>query len=326
MRAALCKTFGGPEGVTVEEIDPPVPGPGEVLLDVRSCALNFFDTLAIRDKYQYKPTLPFSPGGEVCATVAAAGPGVTGVEAGARVIAYLGARFNGCREQTLADADSLIPVPDAVPDAVACGVIVTYGTAIHGLKDRGRLQPGQTLAVLGAAGGAGLAAVEIGKRLGARVIACASSPEKLALCREHGADETINYASEDLKQRLRDLTGGAGADVIYDCVGGDYAEPAFRSIAWEGRYLVIGFASGGIPRMPLNLALLKGADIAGVFWGEWAKRNPERQRANIAQVLDWCASGELKPHVHKVYPLEEIVEALKVLDTRRAKGKVVIAL
>jgi len=324
MRAALCKEFGGPETIRLEKIAEPAPGPGEVVIQVGACALNFFDTLVIRDKYQHRPALPFSPGAEVAGEVVEPGADVNGIEIGQRVISYV--RINGCREKTLARADSLIPIPESVSDETACGVIVTYGTAIHGLKDRGRLHAGQTLAVLGASGGAGLAAVEIGKRMGARVIACASAQDKLALCRRHGADETINYAEEDLKQRLRDLTGGLGADVIYDCVGGDFTEAAFRSIAWEGRYLIVGFASGSIPKMPLNLPLLKSADIVGVFWGTWATRNPQKHRANIEQVLQWCASGEINPHIHKVYPLEDIADALSALDNRQAKGKVVVAL
>lgn len=322
MKAALCKAFGGPETIVVEDIEAPEAGEGEVVVDVAAAALNFFDTLAIRDKYQVKPDLPFSPGAEVAGTVSALGPGVTGVSPGDRVIAYL--RFNGCREQAVAPAADLIPIPDGVSDEVACGVTVTYGTAMHGLKDRGHVGAGQSVAVLGAAGGAGLAAVEIAKRLGARVIACASTDEKLSVCRDHGADETLNYSRTDLKDGLRGLTSGQGVDVVYDCVGGDYCEPAFRGTAWGGRYLVVGFAAGSIPRLPLNLALLKSADIAGVFWGAWADRNPEQNRANIAQVLDWCASGELKPRVHRSYPLDDIATALEVLDKRQATGKVVV--
>lgn len=323
MKAALCKQFGGPEVVVVEDIPEPEPGPGEVLIKVNAVALNFFDTLAIRDKYQFKPELPFSPGAEVAGVIEALGDGVTGFEPGMRVAASV--KFNGCREKTLAGTDGLIVIPDGVSDAVASGVRITYGTAIHGLKDRGKVSEGQSVAVLGASGGAGLAAVEVAKRMGARVIACASSPEKLALAREHGADEGVDYAGEDLKNRLKELTDGNGVDVVYDCVGGDYAEPAFRAIAWEGRYLVVGFAAGQIPKMPLNLALLKGADIAGVFWGAYAERFPEKNRANIEQVLAWCASGALAPHIHGVFPLEKIVEALQIIDNRQAQGKVVIA-
>lgn len=323
MKAALCKHFGPPEVVVVEDIPEPEAGPGEVVVKVTAAALNFFDTLAIRDKYQFKPDLPFSPGAEVAGVIETLGEGVTGFEPGMRVAAS--ARFNGCREKTAVSADSLVAIPAAVSDEVASGVRITYGTAIHGLRDRGRVRKGQSVAVLGASGGAGLAAVEVAKRMGARVIACASSPEKLELAREHGADEGINYSTEGLKSRLKELTDGNGVDVVYDCVGGDYTEAAFRAIAWGGRYLVVGFASGVIPKMPLNLPLLKGADIAGVFWGAFTERDPATNRANIEQTLEWCARGELKPHIHGVYPLEKIVEALEIIDNREATGKVIIA-
>lgn len=322
MKAALCREFGGPETIGIEDIPEPEPGPGEAVIDVETCALNFFDTLVIRDKYQIKPELPFSPGAEVAGRVSALGADARGAAVGDRVIAFL--PFNGARERVAARAEEVIRIPDGVSDETACGVTVTYGTAIHALKDRARLKAGETAAVLGAAGGAGLAAVEIAKRMGARVIACASSGEKLAVAREHGADEGVNYASEDLKARLRALTGGAGPDVIYDCVGGDYSETAFRAIAWQGRFLVIGFAAGDIPKLPLNLPLLKSADVMGVFWGGWAERNPQANRDNIAQALDWCAAGELAPHIHGVYPLEKISEALRVIDDREARGKVVV--
>ncbi|MGD9866929.1 MAG: NADPH:quinone oxidoreductase family protein [Hyphomicrobiales bacterium] len=323
MKAAMCRRFGGPEVIAIEDIDEPEAGEGEVLLRVEAAALNFFDTLMIRNKYQFKPPMPFSPAAEVAGVVEATGPAATGVKPGDRVLANV--RWNGAREKTVAAASSLTPIPDGVPFEVAAGLTITYGTAMHGLSDRARVRAGDTVAVLGASGGAGLAAVEIAALMGARVIACASSQDKLALCRAHGAHETINYTEEDLKQRLRDLTDGAGADVVYDCVGGPFAEPAFRSTAWEGRYLVVGFAAGEIPKMPLNLALLKGASLMGVFWGEFVRRNPEKNSANIAQVVDWVAGGKLKPHVHKVYPLSQTREALEAIDRREAKGKVVIA-
>ncbi|MEC9367851.1 MAG: NADPH:quinone oxidoreductase family protein, partial [Pseudomonadota bacterium] len=249
--------------------------------------------------------------------------GVTGVKQGDRVLANV--RWNGAREKTVTLAANLTPIPDNVSFDAASGLTITYGTAMHGLADRGQVKAGDTVAVLGAAGGAGLAAVEIAALMGADVIACASSAERLAICKAHGAHDVINYAREDLKQRLRDLTGGKGADVVYDCVGGDFAEPAFRSTAWEGRYLVVGFAAGEIPRMPLNLALLKGASLVGVFWGEFAKRNPEKNGANIAQVVEWVAEGKLRPHIHQVYPLSQTRQALEAIDKRQAAGKVVIA-
>ena len=322
MKAALCKQFGGPDLIAVEDIAEPEPGPGEVVIEVRAAALNFYDTLMIRDKYQLKPPMPFSPAGEVAGTVAALGPGVTDVAAGDRVMAYI--KWNGCRERTLAKAADLVRIPDGVGDEAAAGLTVTYGTAIHGLKDRGRLRPGETVAVLGASGGAGLAAIEIAKAMGARVIAAASSPEKLAVCEAHGADLLLDYKADDLKTQLKALTDGKGADIVYDCVGGAYSEPALRSTAWEGRFLVIGFASGEIPKMPLNLALLKGLDIVGVFWNAFADREPQKSAANMAQVLDWCASGTLKPHIHGSYPLAETAAALTLLDTRQATGKVLV--
>jgi NADPH:quinone reductase len=323
MKAALCRTLDGPSAITVEEIATPEPGRGEVRVRVKAVALNFFDTLITRGKYQYKPELPFSPGGEIAGVVDALGAGVTALSMGQRVCGFIG--WGGAREYVIVKAPALIEIPGDVSDEVAAGVSVTYGTAIHGLKDRGRLQPGETVAVLGASGGAGLAAVEIAKLMGAKVIAAASSAEKLAVCTALGADAVVNYSSGDLKQALRHASGGLGPDVIYDCVGGDFAEPALRSINWLGRYLVVGFAAGGIPRIPLNLALLKSCDISGVFWGEMATRNPEAHAANIGQVLGWVAEGRLKPHVHAVMPLGAIAEAVGRLDRREVTGKLVLS-
>jgi NADPH2:quinone reductase len=248
---------------------------------------------------------------------------VTGINVGDRVAAAVG--YGGAREKVAVAAASLIPIPPSVPDAVASGVSVTFGTAIHGLKDRGRVKPGETVAVLGASGGAGQAAVEIAKLMGARVIAAASG-DKLDVCRASGADEVVDYDSVDLKQALKDLTGGRGVDVVYDCVGGKYAEPAVRALAWEGRFLVVGFAAGDIPKLPLNLLMLKGADAIGVFWGEAVRRDPARHRANMIEVLDWVAAGKLAPRIHATYPLAEIREAIGVLDRREATGKVVLTL
>lgn len=324
MKAALCKSLDGPEGVSIEEIAEPQPGAGEVVVRVRAAALNFFDTLITRGKYQTKPELPFSPGGEIAGVVESLGPGVTGVGVGDRVAAAL--TFGGAREKVVLPAGSLVPVPEAVSDAVAAGVSVTFGTAIHGLKDRGRVRPGETVAVLGASGGAGQAAIEIAKLMGARVIAGASSDDKVALCKELGADEGVNYDAVDLKQALKDLTGGHGVDVVYDCVGGAYAEPAVRALAWEGRFLVVGFAAGEIPKIPLNLLMLKGASAIGVFWGEAVRRDPAAHRANMIEVLDWVAAGKLVPSIHGTYPLADIREAIGVLDRREAVGKVVLTL
>jgi NADPH2:quinone reductase len=323
MKAALCKSLDGPEAVVIEEIADPVPGPGEAVVRVRAAALNFFDTLITRGKYQTKPALPFSPGGEIAGVVESLGPDVTGINVGDRVAAAVG--YGGAREKVAVAAASLIPIPPSVPDAVASGVSVTFGTAIHGLKDRGRVKPGETVAVLGASGGAGQAAVEIAKLMGARVIAAASG-DKLDVCRASGTDEVVDYDSVDLKQALKDLTGGRGVDVVYDCVGGKYAEPAVRALAWEGRFLVVGFAAGDIPKLPLNLLMLKGADAIGVFWGEAVRRDPARHRANMIEVLDWVAAGKLAPRIHATYPLAEIREAIGVLDRREATGKVVLTL
>ena len=324
MKAALCKSLDGPQGLVIEDIAAPIPGPGEALIAVKAAALNFFDTLITRGKYQAKPELPFSPSAEVAGVVEAVGAGVSGVNPGDRVAAYLG--WGGAREKVTARADALVAIPPGVSDAVAASVAVTYGTAIHGLKNRGRLQPGETVAVLGAAGGAGLAAVEIAKLMGARVIAVASSAEKLAVCRAHGADDLLDYAATDLKTGLRELTGGKGVDVVYDCVGGDSSEPALRATGWQGRFLVVGFASGDIAKIPLNLLLLKGCEAIGVFWGEAVKRDPAGHRANMRQVLEWVAAGRLNPRIHGTYPLAEIGEALGVIDRREAVGKVVLTL
>ena len=322
MKAALCQAFGGPDAVTMQDIAEPEPGPGEVVIDVHAAALNFFDTLAIRDKYQFKPPMPFSPGGEVAGRVRTLGAGVENFRTGDRVMAFI--QWNGCRERVAVSADALIPIPDNVSDDVASGLTITYGTAIHGLCDRGGLQPGNTVAVLGASGGAGLAAVEVAAALGARVIAAASSPEKLAIAEAHGATASIDYAKEDLKTQLRALTDGAGADIVYDCVGGPHAEPALRSTAWGGRFLVVGFAAGDIPKIPLNIVLLKSCDVVGVFWSAFAERWPEKNRANIERAMGWCAEGKLRPRIHGTYALAQTAEALKVIDERKAVGKVIV--
>lgn len=324
MKAALCKSLDGPDALVIEEIADPTAGPGEVVIRVRAAALNFFDTLITRGKYQTKPALPFSPSGEIAGVVESLGDGVTGLAIGDRVAAALG--HGGAREKVVVAAEHLIPIPDGVSDATASAVSVTFGTAIHGLKDRGRVKPGETVAILGATGGAGQAAVEIAKLLGARVIAAGSSDEKLAICKSLGADEVVNYDAADLKQALKDLTGGRGVDVVYDCVGGNYAEAAVRALAWEGRFLVVGFAAGEIPKLPLNLLLLKGADAIGVFWGEAVRRNPERHRANMIEVLRWVAEGKLDPRIQATYPLAEIREAIGVIDRREAAGKIVLTL
>src|SRR5215211_5780685 len=322
MRAVLAKAFGGPETLVLDDLPEPRPGPGEVLVQVRVAALNFFDTLIIQGRYQYKPEFPFSPGGECSGVVVALGDGVSGWAEGDRVIAHLG--WGACRERVAACAERLVRIPEGVNDEQAAGLTITYGTSLHALKNRARLKAGETLAVLGAAGGAGLSAVELGRIMGARVIACASSPDKLGLARRHGADLTLDYAAENLKAGLKRLTEGRGVDVIYDPVGGDLAEPALRAIAWEGRYLVVGFAGGGIPKIPLNLLLLKGCDVQGVFWPAFVERDPASHAANMADLLAWVAEGRLSAHVDAVYPLDRTAEALQVIARREAKGKILV--
>lgn len=322
MKAVLCEEFGPPASLVVKEIEAPVAGPGEVVVDVRAAALNFFDTLIIQGKYQYRPQMPFSPGAEMAGVVASVGEGVERVKPGDRVAAYT--KFGCCREQVLLAEDDVIPVPDGVSFEQAAGLMVTYGTTMHALRGRANLQAGETIAVLGASGGVGQAAVEIAKIMGARVIACASSPEKLDFAKKFGADETVNYAEEDLKNRLKELTDGNGVDVVYDPVGGDHAEQALRATGWRGRFLVIGFASGEIPKIPLNLALLKGCDILGVFWGESIIREPEEHWEDVSQLMEWVREGKLNPHIHAVYPLDRTTDALEELAQRKALGKVIV--
>jgi len=322
MKAVLARTLGPPENLEIADIPVPEPGPGEVRVDLRAAALNFFDTLIIQGKYQVKPDLPFSPGAEFCGVIAALGPDVEGWQIGERVSGYCG--YNGAREAVIASAERLARVPDGLSDEKAAGLQVTYGTTIHALVDRAQIRKGETLVVLGAAGGTGIAAVEVGKALGARVIACASSPEKLAFARQCGADEVVDYAQENLRERLRDLTDGKGVDVLYDPVGGDLAEPAVRSMGWGGRYLVIGFAAGEIPRIPINLLLLKGCDIRGVFWGAYCKRDPRGQAAHMERLLQWAADGVISAHVDKVFPLDETPQALAYIAARKALGKIVV--
>jgi NADPH2:quinone reductase len=322
MKAVLCSRYCTPDELEVRDLPDPVAGEGEAVVRVRAAALNFFDTLIIAGKYQTKPAFPFSPAAEFAGEVESVGPGVSALAPGDRVAGNIG--YGAAREKVVVAADRLVRLPDGLDFGRAAGVIVTYGTALHALRDRAELRSGETLAVLGAAGGIGLAAVEVGKLLGARVIACASSPDKLAFARQHGADATIDYAQEDLKDALRRLTGGSGPDVIYDPVGGPLAEPALRALAWAGRFMVIGFAAGEIPRLPLNLVLLKGCDVRGVFWGAWSERDPAASRANNAELMQWCAQGKLSAHVHEVFALEQIADALRALSDRKAMGKVIL--
>lgn len=322
MKAVISRVVGGPETLTIEEIAEPVAGPGEVVVAVRACALNFFDTLITADRYQFKPERPFSPGGEIAGVVESLGAGVEGVAPGDRVIAYL--KWGGAREKVTIAARDLIAMPDGLDFTTASALTVTYGTAVHGLADRGAVKPGETVAVLGASGGAGQAAVEIAKLLGARVIACAGGAEKLAFCRAIGADEVIDYEAEDLKTRLRELSGGRGVDVVYDAVGDRFTEPAVRALAWRGRLLVVGFAAGDIPRVPLNLLLLKGCDLRGVFWGDHLVREPEAFAEEMRRIMSWVVEGRLKPHVQATYRLEDTPAAIAEIAARRVRGKLVV--
>jgi NADPH:quinone reductase len=324
IKAVLCKALGPPESLSVEEIADPEPGPGEVVVAVKAVGLNFFDTLIIEGKYQYKPDPPFSPGAEVAGVVSALGRHVSGLAEGDRVMAYLG--WGGAREKVAVAVENVVPLPAGIGFEAAAGLTVTYGTTIHALRDRANLRPGETLVVLGAAGGVGQAAIEVGKVMGARVIACASSAEKLDFCRRLGADEIIDYSQQDLKLTLKELTGGKGVDVVYDPVGGDSSEAALRALAWNGRLLVIGFAAGEIPRIPLNLVLLKGCQIVGVFWGQHVHREPQRFRTNMATLLNWCVSGKIAPHVHKTYRLDETPAALQAIARREVIGKAIVVI
>jgi NADPH:quinone reductase len=322
VKAILCQAYGPPESLVVADVPPPVAGAGEVVVSMKAASLNFPDVLIIQGKYQVKPPLPFSPGSEMAGIVKAVGEGVTRVKPGDRVMAFT--TYGAFAEEVKTDADRLTPIPEAMDFANASAFGLAYATSDHALRDRGALRAGETLLVLGAAGGVGLAAIEIGKAIGAYVIACASTDDKLSVCRAHGADETINYAREDLRARIRDLTAGRGADVVYDPVGGSYTEPALRSIAWRGRLLVVGFAAGEIPRIPLNLALLKGCAIVGVFWGDFARREPSQAADSLRQLTRWFADGRIRPHISATFPLERAPEALALMAARKVTGKVVL--
>lgn len=322
MKAVLCREYGPPANLTLADVPDPVAGPGELVVDMRAAGVNFPDLLIIQNKYQHKPPLPFTPGAELAGVVSAVGAGEPRFRVGDRVIAV--SMTGAFAEKTRVTAASVALLPASVGFDVGAALSMAYGTSFHALKDRAALQPGETLLVLGAAGGVGLAAVEIGKAMGARVIAAASSPEKLAICRAHGADAGIDYSTEDLRGRLRDLTDGRGPDVIYDPVGGPYSEPAFRSIAWRGRYLVVGFANGEIPRLALNLPLIKGASIVGVVWGEYTRREPQAYRADLDAMLALLADGLLRPRISARYALTDVARALEALETRTVTGKSVI--
>lgn len=322
MKAVLCKAFGPAETLVLEDIASPEPKKNEVLLEVHAAGVNFPDTLIIEGKYQFKPPFPFSPGGEAAGVIRAVGEKVSHVKPGDRVMALTG--WGSFAEEVAVPGYNVMPIPDGMDFASAAAFGMTYGTSMHALKQRANLQPGETLLVLGASGGVGLAAVEIGKAMGAKVIAAASSEAKLAVAKAAGADVLVNYSEGSLKDKLKEITGGQGVDVIYDPVGGDLFEEAFRSIAWNGRMLVVGFASGTIPSLPANLTLLKGASLVGVFWGSFAQRQPQDNATNFQQLFQWFAEGRIKPLVSQTYPLEKAADAINHLGQRKAVGKVVV--
>jgi NADPH2:quinone reductase len=322
MRAIVCKTWGGPETLALEDLPSPRAGPGEVVIDVKAAGVNFPDVLIIQNKYQIKPSLPFTPGAELAGKVKEVGAGVERFKPGDAVAAYV--TTGAFAEECVVPASKVMPVPDGVEFASAAAFSLTYGTVWHALKDRGSLKPKETLLVLGAGGGVGIAAVDIGAALGARVIAAASSDEKLAICRARGAEETINYAREDLRARLREIVGERGVDVVFDPVGGKYSEPALRGIAWRGRFLVIGFANGEIPKIPLNLVLLKGAAIVGVYWGGWVEREQEASQRETQVLFDWLKDGRLKPLVSARFSLAQTADALRAMEARKVTGKAII--
>ena len=322
MKAVLCKAYGPPDSLVVEDVPPPVPAAGEVLVSVKAASLNFPDLLIIQNKYQVKPPLPFSPGCEAAGVVLQTGPGVSGLRPGDRVMALTG--HGAFAEQVSVPADRVFPVPDGMSDEAAASFLFTYGTAHYALHGRGGLQPGELLLVLGAAGGVGVAAVDIGKAMGARVIACASSAERLAFCRARGADFAIDYTAPNWRDELKAIAGERGVDVVCDPVGGQYSEAALRSMAWGGRFLVVGFTAGEIPRIALNLPLLKGCAVVGVFWGSMVRREPARMASSLRQMEQWFQQGRLKPAVDHVLPFERAAEALNLLASRAVKGKVVL--
>jgi NADPH2:quinone reductase len=322
MRAILCETWGGPETLAVRDIPDPVAKPGEVLIRIHAAGVNFPDVLIIQKKYQVQPELPFIPGAEIAGEIEAVGDDVAGFKVGDRVLALCS--IGGFAEKIALNAHLCIPIPQHIPYEIAAGFILAFGTSHHALIDRGALKSGETALILGAAGGVGLAAVEIAKARGATVIAAASSDAKLAICRERGADATINYTTEDVREAIKTHTEGRGPDIIFDPVGGRYAEPAFRSIAWRGRYLVIGFADGDIPRLPLNLPLLKGASLVGVFWGEFARREPKNQIAMMQDLFEMLATEAIRPLISKTYTLDQVPQALEDMAARKVTGKIVI--
>ena len=324
MKAILCSQYCGPDDLVLADIPDPVAGPGEAVIAIKAAALNFFDLLMIQGKYQIKPPFPFSPSAEVAGVIESVGAGVTDLKVGDRVMASCG--HNGAREKIAMPAADIIRIPDNLDFDRAAGITIIYGTTLHALEDRAGAKPGETMAVLGAAGGTGLAACELGKLMGLKVIACASSDEKLAFAKRHGAELTLNYSKEDLKDGLKKLTGGKGVDIVFDPVGGSFSEAALRAVAWEGRFLVIGFAAGDIPKIPLNLTLLKGCDIRGVFWGAFTVREPEKNIANINELFELWQAGKINPLISETYTLETAPDAIAKLENRSAVGKLVVTM
>jgi NADPH2:quinone reductase len=322
MKAIICNKFGTPDTLRYQEIETPNPKEGELLITVKACSVNFPDTLIIQGKYQFRPPFPFSPGSDVAGIVEEVGENVKHFTVGDAIVGFI--PFGGFAEKAIVKAKDCFLKPKGMSMVSASAFLLAYGTSYHALKDRANLQKGETILILGASGGVGLTALEISKLMGAKVIAAASSKEKLALCKEFGADEVINYTEESLKERVKELTKGKGVDVIYDPVGGHFSELALRAIAWKGRHLVVGFANGEIPKIPINLTLLKGASIVGVFWGAFAQKEPKKSLENIQQLLTWFVKGTLKPHIDKTYSLENAPKALEKMMQRKTKGKIVI--
>lgn len=322
MKAIVCNSFGLPNTLEFKETETPQPKEGEILISVKACSVNFPDTLIIQGKYQFRPEFPFSPGSDVAGIVEQVGEKVKHFKVGDEVVGFI--PFGGFAEKAIVRATDCFPKPKGMSMVNASAFLLAYGTSYHALKDRAKLKEGETILILGASGGVGLTALELAKLMGAKVIAAASSVEKLALCKEYGADEVIDYTKESLKDRVKELTNGKGADVIYDPVGGHFSELALRAISWKGRHLVIGFANGEIPRIPINLTLLKGASIVGVFWGAFAQKEPKKSLENIQQLLTWFTKGDVKPHIDKTYSLENAPKALEDMMERKVKGKIVI--
>ncbi len=322
MRAVMCREFGPPEKLSVENVPSPIAGDNQVVISVKAASVNFPDTLMIQGKYQIKAEPPFSPGFEVAGVVKQIGAGVTAFKPGDRVMAVT--TWGGFAEEVAVDSNSAMLMPDAMDFVSASAFVTTYGTSYHALKDRAQIKPGETLLVLGASGGVGTSAIQIGKALGARVIAAASSDAKLAVCKQEGTDELINYASTDLRAQVKAITGGKGVDVVYDPVGGKYSELALRDMAWNGRFLVVGFAAGDIPKIPLNLALLKGCSIVGVFWLQFTKLEREKSQRNVDELNQMFLAGKIKPHLHATYPLEGAVDALNEVLNQKVSGKLVL--